>query len=106
MQDIKDPKGIYIGTSGWSYPEWNNVVYPKTIPKSQMFEYYSRFFYTSEINSTFYQIPSIKVAKAWAKKAPKFFKYSAKVPNLVTHKAKLNLEEYIKPLSIFIQNMK
>ena len=96
---------IFIGTSGWSYPEWKGIVYPNNLPQSKMFQYYQEFFYTTEINSTFYQIPTIKSAQNWAEKSNSMFKFSAKIPDIVTHKSKLNLDECVTPLSDFINSM-
>lgn len=96
---------IFIGTSGWSYPEWKGIIYPKNLPQSSMFRYYSEFFHTSEINSTFYQIPSLRTVQAWSRNSPSNFKFSAKIPELITHKAKLDLVSSIEPLSNFIRNM-
>ena len=51
---------IYIGTSGWSYPKgegtWKGYFYPKG--KINELEYYSQFFNTVEVNSSFYQPPA------------------------------------------------
>jgi uncharacterized protein YecE (DUF72 family) len=50
---------IYIGTSGWSYPKgegtWKGYFYPSG--KINELEYYSQFFKTVEINSSFYRPP-------------------------------------------------
>ena len=50
---------IYIGTSGWSYPSgegtWKGYFYPSG--KINELEYYSRFFNTVEINSSFTGLP-------------------------------------------------
>lgn len=96
---------IYIGTSGWFYDEWKGIVYPKNISQKDMFRYYCQFFRTAEINSTFYQIPSLKTVTSWAQNCPPSFKFSAKIPDLVTHKSKMDFDEYINPLSTFISNM-
>ncbi|MCP4760602.1 MAG: DUF72 domain-containing protein [archaeon] len=100
-----DPKGIYLGTSGWSYPEWKDIVYPKRLSQSEFLKYYSEFFYTSEINSTFYQIPAQRTVESWARNSPPNFKFSAKIPDLITHKANLDLDTGIGPLSTFLKNM-
>jgi uncharacterized protein YecE (DUF72 family) len=96
---------IFIGTSGYSYDEWKDVFYPKSIKSDEMFEYYTQKFDTVEINSSFYQIPSAKTVEEWNKKSPKWFRFSAKIPNLVTHKSLLDPEEFKQPLDIFLQNM-
>jgi uncharacterized protein YecE (DUF72 family) len=51
--------GLYIGTSGWSYPKgegtWKGFFYPAG--KINELEYYSQFFDTVEVNSSFYAPP-------------------------------------------------
>lgn len=105
MEETPDLKGIYLGTSGWSYLEWKGIVYPENLPQSKMFQYYSEFFYTAEINSTFYQIPSSKTAQIWAERSPNYFKFSAKIPKIVTHENKLNLRNCLSDLTAFLRNI-
>ncbi len=99
------PRRIFIGTSGYSYDEWKDVFYPKTLKSEEMLEYYCTRFDTVEINSSFYQIPSQKTVEEWNKKSPKWFRYSAKIPNLVTHKCMLDKDELKQPLEVFVNNM-
>jgi len=49
-------------------------------------------FNTVEINSTFYEYPSPSLIMGLARIAPMGFKYSAKMPRLITHKKKFNPE--------------
>ena len=76
---------LYIGTSGYFYWEWKGVFYPVELKPSQWFEYYSKYFNTLEINSTFYRFPSRSSIKNWYKIAPDGFLYSVKVNKLITH---------------------
>ncbi len=82
---------IDIGCSGWSYKDWIDRFYPRELSgnKSKWLSYYSRYFSTVEINSTFYRIPGEKTVDSWVGKASEFdrFKYSLKLPRLVTHNA-------------------
>jgi len=58
---------IYVGPAGWSYPDWNGVVYPKPKPSGfSELAYLARFFDTLEINSTFYRLPSKNSVESWA----------------------------------------
>jgi len=54
---MPDNARIYIGTSSWSYPKgdgtWRGYFYPTG--KINELEYYSQFFNTAEINSSFYR---------------------------------------------------
>jgi uncharacterized protein YecE (DUF72 family) len=77
----------YIGTSGWSYPRgegtWNGYFYPPGT-KDEL-EYYSRFFNTVEINSTFYRPPDPGIAANWVKRVPEGFLFTVKLWQKFTH---------------------
>ena len=58
---------IRIGCAGWSYPDWEGVVYPsRTAPRFDPLAYLSGFVDCIEINSTFYRIPDLSAASSWA----------------------------------------
>ena len=82
---------ILVGCSGWSYNDWVGAFYPIELAnkKGEWFDYYSEYFGTVEINSTFYRPPGDLQVKSWIKnaKSKKSFEYSLKIPQLVTHKA-------------------
>ncbi|TXT59745.1 MAG: hypothetical protein BAJALOKI1v1_1370008 [Promethearchaeota archaeon] len=97
---------VLIGTSGWSYDEdWVGSFYPKSLKGKDFFTYYAEIFYTTEINTTFYQIPSRAIVEGWAEKSPEDFVFSAKLPNMITHKARLALEECWTDLEAFLDVM-
>ena len=79
---------IRIGPAGWSYRDWNGVVYPQN-PGSKFdpLAYLSSFFDTIEINSSFYRPPAASTATAWAKRViqnPDFV-FTAKLHRVFTH---------------------
>ena len=82
-----------IGCSGWSYDDWVGRFYPTDLAnrKSEWFAYYSKFFSTVEINSTFYRVPNEFVVKSWIEKgsARPGFEFSVKLPQLITHESLL-----------------
>lgn len=106
---------IYLGCSGWSYadpPEkggWTKVFYPSS--QTKRLSYYSRFFDTVEMDSTFYE----KFYKYMTKQTfigldnatPENFEFSIKVPETVTHINRLDvrkgaiasLEEFLDKIS-------
>jgi uncharacterized protein YecE (DUF72 family) len=94
---------IRLGTSGWKYEDWVGSFYPS---KKHHFLYFSKIFQTAEINSTFYAYPSRKVVARWAK-APTDFVFTAKVPQEITHKLRLDtskeadtrMHEYLELMS-------
>jgi uncharacterized protein YecE (DUF72 family) len=78
---------IYIGTSGWSYPKgegtWNGYFYPGG--KINELEYYSQFFNTVEVNSSFYRPPDVGIVYNWARRVPKDFLFAVKLWQKFTH---------------------
>ena len=78
---------VVLGTSGWSYKEWEKVFYPDS--KTPKLSYYSGVFSTAEIDSTFYAYPNKGLAFGWARNTPDDFQFSAKIPKLITHDKKL-----------------
>jgi len=74
-----------IGCSGFYYPEWRDVFYPKGIPARKWFEYYCWHFDTVELNGTFYRTPKVSQLKAWHDRSPEEFRFSVKAPRLITH---------------------
>jgi uncharacterized protein YecE (DUF72 family) len=80
---------LYLGTSGWSYADWEGTVYPPgTTPAGRLAEYVKHFT-TVEIDSTFYGNPKGTTVERWRKVAPRGFLFAAKFPQEVTHERKL-----------------
>jgi len=80
---------IWIGTSGFQYPEWKGSFYPEKISAVKMLPYYSERFSTTEINYTFNKIPTVKALDNWMSATPENFRFSLKAPKLITHIKKL-----------------
>jgi uncharacterized protein YecE (DUF72 family) len=78
---------IYIGTCGWSYPQgegtWKGYFYPAG--KINELEYYSQFFNTVEINSSFYRPPAPAYVDNWARRTPTGFLFTVKLWQKFTH---------------------
>ncbi|KKN16328.1 hypothetical protein LCGC14_0976940 [marine sediment metagenome] len=99
-------ENILIGTSGWGYDEWVGPFYPKKLRKEDFLSYYSEVFYTNEINTTFYNIPSRRVVENWVRKTPENFLFSVKIPQTVTHLHKLDTDLCLDNLNYFVKIMK
>lgn len=80
---------IWIGTSGFQYPEWKGTFYPRDLAVKKMLGYYAGHFSTTEINYTFYRIPSVETLSKWAAETPENFRFSLKAPKQITHVQKL-----------------
>jgi uncharacterized protein YecE (DUF72 family) len=80
---------IYVGTAGWSYKDWEGIVYPPQIKKSQHpVEYMAQYFDLLEINTSFYGHIKPEWGKLWSRKAravnPEFV-FTAKLNRAFTH---------------------
>ncbi len=79
---------IRIGPAGWSYEDWEGIVYPlKKGAKFDPLAYLAGFFDTIELNNTFYRPPTPQMGKSWAKRVesnPRF-KFTAKLFRNFTH---------------------
>ena len=96
---------LLIGTSGWSYKEWEGVFYPNS--KTSKLSFYSKIFDTVEIDSTFYAFPSKGLPIGWSKYTPESFVFSAKLPQAITHEKKLEVKKGAKAdLLRFLELMK
>jgi len=85
---------MMIGTCGWSYlSDWTGVFYPTFVKQKRFLEYYSQVFPTVEIDSSFYHIPSKSTVEGWDSRTSSDFYFSAKLPQEITHKSKLDLSQ-------------
>lgn len=85
---------IWIGTSGFQYPEWKGNFYPEKMPASRMLSYYAGHFPTTEINYTFRQLPSEKTLSNWLAQTPERFRFTLKALQRITDFQRLrNCEE-------------
>lgn len=78
---------IRVGPAGWSYPDWEKVVYPPHGSKFDPLAYLASFFDTIEINSPFYRIPPPTHAKSWVRRIQDNadFRFTTKVFRGFTH---------------------
>lgn len=76
---------VRIGISGWRYPPWRGVFYPKGMPQRNELAYASGIFPSIEINGSFYSLQRPESYRTWADEAPEHFQFSVKVPRFITH---------------------
>ena len=85
--------GISVGTSGWSYNHWDDVLYPPGTPSQDRLSHYTRRFGTVELNSSFYRWPRPARFAAWRRRLPGGFQMSVKAPRGLTHAKRLYAPE-------------
>jgi uncharacterized protein YecE (DUF72 family) len=81
---------IHIGTSGWHYAHWVGPFYPEGTRPEAFLTLYARVFRTTEINNTFYRLPTPQVLAAWRDHTPAGFVFACKASRYITHMKKLN----------------
>jgi len=76
---------FFIGTSGYSYKDWEGGFYPEHLGAGNYLEFYGRYFKTVEINSTYYCLPNPYMFFNILKKVPDNFLFSCKAHSSMTH---------------------
>jgi len=81
-----------IGAGGWAYFQ---------VPGLRPLEAYARAFNFVEVNSTFYEVPSLKAVRSWRRRVPQDFEFSVRCHKNVTHEHKLKpIKEAFKTFEI------
>jgi uncharacterized protein YecE (DUF72 family) len=94
--------GLYVGTSGFSYPTWKGEkdgelgvllesafgspgFYPAGTPQREFLRAYAERLPSVELNATFYQLPSEDRLRGWAEATPPGFRFAVKMNRRATH---------------------
>jgi uncharacterized protein YecE (DUF72 family) len=85
---------VRIGTSGFSFPDWDGAFYPRGLPSGRRLEFYARYFPTVEINSTYYGIPEPRTFRLLLEKSPGDFDFVVKAHQSMTHEEATPPESY------------
>lgn len=97
---------VFIGTSGYSYPDWRGVVYPKFVKRdvggsTPELTYLSRYFNMCEINATFYRHFEPEIAAKWSDAIENpDFEFAIKANQVFTHAAGTKPSERKAPTSV------
>jgi uncharacterized protein YecE (DUF72 family) len=81
-------RNVWVGTAGWSYPDWADIVYPPGASSSfDRLGHLMRFVDVLEINASFYAIPTERSAARWAERAAEVpgFRFTMKLWRGFTH---------------------
>ncbi|ORA29959.1 DUF72 domain-containing protein [Mycobacterium aquaticum] len=84
---------IRIGTSGWSYDHWTDVLYPTGTPVAARLARYTEEFDTVELNASFYRWPRDTTFAGWNQRLPAGFTMSVKAHRGLTHFRRLRSPE-------------
>ena len=81
---------VWLGTSGWSYPEWVGRFYPNGTSPPRMLEFYGHRFRAVEAHSTFRRLPDPAVLRRWTASVPADFRFVPKANAGITHRRDLD----------------
>ncbi|HEV8636146.1 MAG TPA: DUF72 domain-containing protein [Chloroflexota bacterium] len=81
----------YLGTSGFSYPEWRPSFYPPDLKPEGFLAFYAQHLPAVEIDGTFYRMPNARTLEAWRSAVPDGFKFTLKASQKITHFERLKL---------------
>lgn len=76
---------IRLGTCSWTAKGWLGTVYPPGTKQADYLAHYARRFDAVEIDATFYATPAASTVQNWRDRTPDGFRFTAKVPQLITH---------------------
>ena len=76
---------VWVGTSGYSYPAWVGPFYPPGTQQKNMLSQYARVFPITELNFTYYGLPTPQVLERQAKQTPPGFQFAVKLFQGLTH---------------------
>jgi len=78
---------VRVGPAGWSYKDWEGIVYPPHKSKFDHLAYLAGYFDTIEVNSSFYRTPPVTHSRSWVRRVsfnPEFV-FTAKLAHDFTH---------------------
>ena len=88
-----------VGISGWRYPPWRGVFYPKGLRQASELSFASCTFSTVEVNGSFYSLMRPETYQAWYDETPQGFTFALKGGRYITHLKRL--KDVAVPLANF-----
>ena len=80
---------VRVGISGWTYPPWRGVFYPKGPAHRRELAYAASRLNSIEINGSFYALQKPASYHSWAAQTPADFVFAVKAGRFITHMKKL-----------------
>lgn len=94
---------VVIGTSGWQYDDWKDVLYTD-VPRKRWLEHFATVFPAVEVNNTFYTLPKPSTFEQWTKRTPAGFEFVCKASRFLTHIRRLKKPS--EPIERFLSRAK
>ncbi|MGH2466972.1 MAG: DUF72 domain-containing protein [Candidatus Limnocylindrales bacterium] len=97
---------LYVGTSGFAYPDWAPRFYPSGTRGAALLPFYAGRLPAVELNNTFYRHPGGDQVRGWLDATPAAFRFSVKAQRGGSGRALLGdpgstLEWLLRPYRLF-----
>ena len=93
---------VFMGAPVWSDKNYLGTLYPLKTKQKDFLSAYSMQFNSIEVNATRYGTPKREVIDKWMNSVPDGFKFSLKVPQIITHRKEINDDQSRFRLEQFI----
>jgi len=91
---------VRVGISGWTYPPWRGVFYPRGLRRADELSHAASRLSSIEVNGSFYALQRPESFQRWAEQTPDDFVFAVKAGRFITHMKKL--AEVETPLANFL----
>jgi uncharacterized protein YecE (DUF72 family) len=95
---------LFVGTSGFDYPEWKGPFYPSDLKRREMLSYYAARLPSVEVNYSFRHELSAETVAAWRAATPPGFLFAVKAHQRLTHWQRLAAPD--EALERFIESVR
>jgi uncharacterized protein YecE (DUF72 family) len=95
---------LFVGTSGWDYPEWKGEFYPASLRRADFLDYYSAQLGACEVNTTFYGLQTPETVERWLASTPPDFRFAVKTHRRLTHTKNITAR-YVEFLHEFLETL-
>lgn len=93
---------FYLGTSVWGDKSYLGTLYPKGTKQKDFLKVYASQFNAIEVNATRYGMPKMETIQKWADTVPDNFRFSFKMPQVITHRKNMVDNDALKRLDDFL----
>lgn len=96
---------FYIGSSVWADKDYKGSFYPPKTPQKDFLKAYSAQFNSVEVNATRYGTPKQTTLNTWRNAVPDHFKFSFKMPQIISVRKNLLDKDVLNRLEEFLLAM-
>lgn len=89
LKKKKKKAQVYVGCAKWGRKDWVGKIYPKGTKEGDFLQFYGKQFNSIELNSTFYNLPTLQQIEKWYQVTPKDFLFVPKFTSVITHLQRL-----------------